>query len=279
MPQIYTWSSPEAVTRKLTVGDIIAAKGKRKFTQVNASSEEEAAAANAAGIDMVICDRTMIREARQSAPELFLTAVLPLAQLPSADDVLRAAFAAMADGADGVFTQREPAIVEVLARAGIPTAGHVGLVPRKSGWIGGLRAFGKTSREGLVLLEQMKRFEDAGAWIVEVEVVPANVLAAISPRTGLVTISLGSGPDGDVAFLFMRDICGEDAQRPRHARAFGDLLQLRNAMSQERVAALTRFREAVGDGSFPAASETVSMASEEFDQFLSLIGQSEAAGK
>ena len=54
MPQIYTWSSPEAVTRKLTVGDIIAAKGKRKFTQVNASSEEEAAAANAAGIDMVI---------------------------------------------------------------------------------------------------------------------------------------------------------------------------------------------------------------------------------
>ena len=51
-----------------------------------------------------------------------------------------------------------------------------------------------------------------------------NMLEAITRATTLiVTWSLGSGPGGDVIYLFQNDICGEQLHRPRHARSFGDL--------------------------------------------------------
>ena len=90
--------------------------------------------------------------------------------------------------------------------------GHLGLVPRKSTWRGGLRAVGRTADEALALMQDFRDLENAGAFSVEAEVIPAEVMAAISPRTGLITVSLGSGPGGDVMYLFQNDICGT---RPR----------------------------------------------------------------
>ena len=55
MPRIFTWSGKEPSQRNLTVADLQAAKGQRKFTQVTANTSEEAAAAAEAGIDMMTC--------------------------------------------------------------------------------------------------------------------------------------------------------------------------------------------------------------------------------
>jgi 3-methyl-2-oxobutanoate hydroxymethyltransferase len=146
--------------------------------------------------------------------------------------------------------------------------GHLGFVPRKSTWIGGVRAVGKNSAEALELWDRFRWLEDAGAFAVECEVIAAPVMAAINRHTGLVTVSLGSGPDADVIFLFTSDICGEAARLPRHARAWGDLARLHRAVKQERVRALSGFRSAVDARDFPNESETAKILPDELEAFL-----------
>lgn len=145
---------------------------------------------------------------------------------------------------------------------------HLGLVPRKSTWAGGLRAIGKTAAEAKELWNSFRRMEDAGAFSVEAEVICANVMTEITRRTSLITCSLGSGSGADVIYLFQNDICGEEAQTPRHARAFGNILVLQEQVRAERRRALSLFREAAIDGSFPAQGESAAMAPGEFDTFL-----------
>ncbi len=269
--RIVAWGGRGPENRNLTVRDLLDAKGKRKFTQVTANSVEEAAAAREAGIDLIIANSRNAAAAREGGRDLFLTAAIALADFPTPDDVLREAFRAMSVGADAVMTQRPFEIVEMLARENIPVMGHLGLVPRKSGWIGGLRAVGKTSGEAIALHRRFCQLEDAGAFGVEAELIPDRIMGAISARTGLVTFSLGSGRDADVMYLFMEDICGENGTRPRHARAFGDLLSIRRAIKTERVAALRRFRESSLDGTFPGPVETVAVPDHECEAFLQAL--------
>ena len=145
--------------------------------------------------------------------------------------------------------------------------GHIGLIPRKSTWRGGLRAVGRTASEALALMQDCRDLESAGAFSVEAEVIPADVLAAISPRTSLITVSLGSGPGGDVMYLFQNDICGENPL-PRHSRAFGNLAAIASQMEIERRAALSAFRSACMDGSFPGQAENAKITEKELEMFL-----------
>ena len=259
MKKLYTWAGTEVSHRNLTVFDIRAAKGKRKLTQVTANTADEAAAAQAAGIDLMIGNSANVEAVRRGSDKLFLTAAIALPNFSTADEVLREAFRVMALGADAVMTQRSLDIVSMLAREDIPVMGHLGLVPRKSTWVGGLRAIGRTADEGFELFQKFQRLEEAGAFAVEAEVIPAAVMAEISKRTKLITMSLGSGGGGDVTYLFMNDICGESDNPPRHARAFGNLRRLHEQIKTERIEALKAFRDAALDGSFPAAAESASI--------------------
>ena len=146
MKNIYTWAAKPA-KRTLTVGDLKTAKGKRKFTQVTANSIEEAEAAEKAGFDMIISNAKNVIPVREGSKNLFLTAALVLNEFVTAEDVMRGAFKALENGADAVMTPRSMDIVEMLAKEDVPVMGHLGLVPRKSTWIGGLRAVGKTADE------------------------------------------------------------------------------------------------------------------------------------
>ena len=266
--RIVAWGGRGPEARNLTVEDLRQAKGKRRFTQVTANTAEEANAAREAGIDLIIANSRNAAAAREGGRHLFLTAAIALVDHATPDDVLREAFRAMSAGADAVMTQRPLAVVEMLAREDIPVMGHLGLVPRKSTWIGGLRAVGKTGSEAFSLYQRFCQLEDAGAFGVEAELIPDRVMAAISARTGLITFSLGSGANADVMYLFMEDICGENDTRPRHARAFGDLLSIRRAIESERVAALRRFRESALGGEFPGPRETVAVPDGEYRSFL-----------
>ncbi|RUZ74526.1 ketopantoate hydroxymethyltransferase, partial [Mesorhizobium sp. M7A.F.Ca.CA.001.14.1.1] len=157
--------------------------------------------------------------------------------------------------------------VRMLANEQIPVMGHLGFVPRKSTWVGGIRAVGKTSAEALDLWDRFRRLEDAGAFAVECEIIAAEVMAEINRRTSLVTVSLGSGAEADVVFLFTSDICGESARLPRHARAWGDLAVLQKAVRDARVEALSGFRNEVAGGSYPGNAEVAGIAQAELDDF------------
>jgi hypothetical protein len=71
----------------------------------------------------------------------------------------------------------------------------------------GVRAVGKTADEALSLWQKFQTLEEMGAFAVERELIPAKVMSEINKRTGMATISLGSGPDADVMCLFTSDIC------------------------------------------------------------------------
>ncbi len=199
---------------------------------------------------------------------MFLTAALALPDYPAETDVLRAAFNAMKDGADSVYTARPPHIVELLAREEIPVMCHLGLVPRKSTWRGGLRAIGKNAEEAMQLLNDFRTMENAGAFSVEAELIVSEVMSEISKRTVLLTSSLGSGNGSDIIHLFQSDIVGSTSTRPRHGRAFGNILKLQEEIRSERRKALTAYNKSVKDGTYPSEKEQVRMKEKELAKFL-----------
>lgn len=270
MRRVYDWNAKER-QRTVTVAGMRAAKGTRKWTQVTANDPEEAEAARLSGIDMIACNSVNTGAVREGDQTRFLTASLVFPNFDTLDAIIRESFRCLREGADAIMTARSMDVVEALAKEDIPVMGHLGLVPRKSTWTDGLRAIGRTADEAFELYRAFKRLEDAGGVLVEAEVIPGPVMAEITKRTSLIVVSLGSGSGGDVDYLFMEDICGETANPPKHARAFGDLRKIRDALREERIRALTAFQEAATTGAFPSEPETPAMSEGEYEGFLNRI--------
>ena len=271
--RIYTYGGRPA-RRNLTVARIVGLKGKTRLCQTCPATEEEAAACQAVGIDVLNTSDADLPAVRAGAPETFTIADLPMTAYHTPDDILRAAVTAAEAGADAVYTPRSLAMVEMLAREGLAVQGHLGLVPRLSTRRGGLRIVGKTAAEALELAEDFRRLEEAGAYAAEVECVASEALAEIGPRSALVTHSIGAGSGGDVIFMFLVDICGESERPPAHARAFADLRSMRARIVEERWRALRDYRSAVLDGSYPDAATSVSMLPNEHEKLLEALDAS-----
>ncbi len=268
MPRILDYTGREAV-RTVTVADIVGLKvSGRRLAQVTASTSVEATAAETAGIEMVVCLSDFVPAVRAGSQQVFVTAAIDFSGAITEDDILRDALTALTAGADAVITARGLDSVRRLAHEDIPVMGHLGFVPKKSTLYGGVRAVGKTAPEALALWQKFQALEEAGAFAVECELIPAEVMREINARTGLATISLGSGPHADVQFLFTSDLCGESERRPRHARAYADLAALQRQMDAERVRALTEFRADVASGGFPSDSEVSTIDPAELEGFV-----------
>lgn len=261
----------------LSVGDIRALKGKRQLVELNVASVEQAAAAEAAGIDMIVSGNLANRAAyRAAAPDTHFCFGLIYGHHVTADEARRAAFEAMEAGADSIYCAMNFDIVEAMARDAIPVVGHVGLIPQKARWTG-FRAVGKTADEALRVFDDVRRYEAAGAFAVEMEVVPEQVATAISAATPLTVISMGSGPGCDVQYLFAVDVLGETAGKvPRHARVYRDFATEYDRLQAERIAAFTEFREDIRTGAFPAPSEMVGMDPQEWHAFQAALDQRKA---
>ena len=247
MPRILDYNGQEA-DRTVSVASI---RGLRQhdaqLAQVTASTVEEAAAAESAGIEMVVCLADSVPSVREGSSRIFVTAAI--------------------DFGGAVITARRIDAVRLLADEDIPVIGHLGFVPKKSTLYGGVRGVGKTADEAIALWEQFQLLEEAGAFAVECELIPEKIVSEINERTGMTTISLGSGPDADVMFPFSSDICGESQRVPRHARVYGDLAALYAQIAEERVKALSAFRADVAAGRFPNETEIVQVADDEPKRF------------
>lgn len=271
MPRILDYTGREA-DRTVTVADIVGLRAAgRQLAQVTASTPAEAAAAEAAGVEMVVCMSDFVPAVREGSRRVFVTAAVDFSGAVTEDDLLRDSLTALRAGADAVITARGMASVRRLAHEDIPVMGHLGFVPKKSTLYGGVRAVGRTAPEALELWRRFQELEDAGAFAVECELIPAEVMREIHARTGLATISLGSGPHADVLFLFTSDICGESERIPRHARAYADLASLHQQIDAERVRALTEFRADVAAGAFPDAGEVAKVDPDELAAFVDAL--------
>ncbi|MBL8381984.1 MAG: 3-methyl-2-oxobutanoate hydroxymethyltransferase [Burkholderiales bacterium] len=264
-------------TRNYTVKDLRDCKGKRVLTETLPFSVEEAAAAEAAGIDTMKVrfdpKRPELAAAiRKAAPNTFMSFSVPLVAAATEAEAVRIGYQAMELGADGIMCQWSPRFVAAAAEAGIPIEGHAGLVPRKSTWTGGLRAVGKTIDEALWVFEEIKKLEAAGAWAVEVEVIPAELLAEISRRTTLLTSSIGAGGGGDIQFLFADDILGNTGPPyPRHTKQYRDMYRMKQEMQAERIAGFREFIADVRSGAFPAPEHVVKAPAGLIDAFLAKV--------
>lgn len=258
---------------KLTVKDILDLKGKRKITFVQVTRAEEVTAAAEAGMDMIgTAFRPETRHFPNLVPDSHFQFGLPWGQHASAEEALRAAMEAMQAGAQSIYCAMSPSVVEVLAREGVPVIGHVGLIPPKSTWTGGMRAVGRTSEQAIKVFNTAKAFESAGAFALEMEVVPDRLAGYITRNISLMTISLGSGPDCDAIYLFSTDLLGENTGHvPRHAKMYRNFARERARLQQERVAAYREYIDDIGSRRFPERAHSVSMSDEEFQGFINEI--------
>lgn len=252
----------------LTIKHLLEAKGKRTVAYVQVAHEEEAIAASAAGMDMIgtafLPDRAHFARA---VPDTHFQFGLPWGAHADATEALRDAMGAMMAGAQSVYCGYSPQIVEALAREGVPVICHVGLVPPKATWTGGFRAVGKTLDQAKAVWRHVQAFESAGAFAVEMEVVPAALATEITKRTSMLTISLGSGAGCDAQYLFSADLLGENRGRiPRHAKTYRNFAAERNRLQAERVAAYREYIADVAGRAFPADAHCVNIDPDVLDR-------------
>jgi 3-methyl-2-oxobutanoate hydroxymethyltransferase len=258
---------------RMTVADLRAAKGKRKMTMLYVETTEEAAAASAAGIDILSIIHPLWTPAmREAAGDCFVQVGLLYGVLATFEDYLREGHRAILAGGDSVYCSGSLDTIRRLAAEGLPVVGHVGLVPHKSTWTGGFRAVGKTAASALEVWRQMEAHAEAGAIGVELEVVPDRVGAELTRRSPLVTFGMGAGAGADVQYLFAEDVLGfTRGHRPRHAKVYRDFRAEYDRLQQERIAAFGEFRMDVETGAYPASSHCVPIAETEWEAFVEAL--------
>jgi len=266
MKKIYNFAGNLSY-RNYTIKDLFDSKGKKKLSQINVKNEEETNIALDAKVDLLITGLNSIKNVRSIAKNNFITVAIPFTEFKTNDEILKASLEALNNGADAIYTARSPYVVEYLSRESIPVMAHLGLVPRKSIWIGGLRGVGKTASEALKLFQEFKTMENAGAFAVEAEVIADQTLKYISENINLITVSLGSGNFGDVNYLFMDDICGENREIPRHAFSFSKVYKLREKIYNEKVKAVNKFHKKAKTRKFASLKNIVKINNGELQKF------------
>ena len=153
-------------------------------------------------------------------------------------------------GADIVKLEGGAAMVETVAflsARAIPVCAHIGLTPQHVRQFGGFRRQGKTPEAAAILLADAIALAEAGARMVLMEAIPADLAATITARVPVPTIGIGAGPATDAQILVLHDVLGLNMDKaPSFARAYvNGAALLRDALAQ--------YADEVKTGKFPAA--------------------------
>lgn len=142
-------------------------------------------------------------------------------------------------------------IIRKLVEIGIPVMGHLGFTPQSQHQLG-LRVQGKDAAGARRLLADAKAIEEAGVFSMVLELVPAELAAEVTKRSGIATIGIGAGPHCDGQVQVWHDIFGLAERSPRHAKVFADI----GAGLEE---GLKRYLDEVGAGTFPGEAQSSKM--------------------
>lgn len=151
--------------------------------------------------------------------------------------------------------------VRAIVGAGIPVMGHLGLTPQSVHQLGGFRAQGKNASAAKRLLEDAQILEDAGAFSLVLESVPARLAEYISKKISIPTIGIGAGLGCDGQVLVTHDLLGLfDRFTPKFVKKYANL---HDAMNK----AFTEYIDDVETKRFPAPEHTVEMTDDEWNEF------------
>jgi 3-methyl-2-oxobutanoate hydroxymethyltransferase len=257
-----------------SVAGLRARKGDRQILTVHVDTAAEAAAAAEAGIEMFTFEvDERLPAVRAAAPNVFIQAGYRQGHMASEEIAIRDGFRAMEAGVDAIYFAGSLRIVEAMAREGIPVTGHIGYVPRWATWTG-VRAVGKTTDEAVGLYRKAKQLENAGAWAVEMELVPVEVADFITRKTTLVTEGMGCGAVCDAQYLFSCDILGSNTGHyPRHAKRYADLATEEVRLQRLRVDAFRAFAADVRSAGYPERRHEIHVAQDFMDALEASIAK------
>ena len=242
-----------------------------KITMVTVADAPSAALAAGAGVEMLLVGDSLAmtvlgfantlpltveeslhhcKAARRGAPDAFIIGDMTFMSYQlSMDEAVRNAGRYMKEAGCNCVKLEGGAqfapLVEKLVNCGIPVVAHAGLLPQRVEAMGGYRVQGKTEEAAEQLLADAHALEDAGAFALVLECIPAELGARITKELVIPTIGIGAGPgcDGQVQVLY--DLLGMFDRVPKHAKRYAEAGSLiRNA--------LTNYVSDVKSGKFPA---------------------------
>ena len=170
------------------------------------------------------------------------------------DDGMRAAGRLLKDGgAQAVKLEGGEHIAPLVRRmvtAGIPVCGHLGLTPQSVHAFGGYRVQGKEDAAAEQLVADARALQDAGAYMLVLELVPDALAARVTDELDIPTIGIGAGARTSGQVLVIYDLLGMNTDfKPRFVKHYAQL-------EDEITGALAAYREEVRARSFPADEHT-----------------------
>jgi 3-methyl-2-oxobutanoate hydroxymethyltransferase len=140
--------------------------------------------------------------------------------------------------------------VRAVTNAGVPVMGHLGFTPQSVHAMGGFRVQGREKDAIARLVEEARRLEDAGAFSIVLELLPADVAAAITAAVSVPTIGIGAGAECDGQVLVITDLLGlNDRFSPKFLKRYAHL-------ADDVREAVGKFRDDVRGGRYPDADHS-----------------------
>ncbi len=136
--------------------------------------------------------------------------------------------------------------VENIVGAGIPVMAHIGFTPQSEHALGGYRVQGRGEDAAQRMVDDALALQEAGAFALVMEMVPAPVAAQVTKALAIPTIGIGAGPDCDGQVLVWQDMMGlRTGKAPRFVKRYADLHAV-------MLGAAQAYAEDVRSGAFPA---------------------------
>ena len=140
--------------------------------------------------------------------------------------------------------------IRAVVGLGIPVMGHLGFTPQSVNTLGGYRVQGRDANSAQRLVDDARRLEDAGAYSLVLELVPATVAEEVTKAVRIPTIGIGAGGGCDGQVLVLYDLLGlTDRFSPKFLKRYA-------SMAEDVRTAVRRFRDDVVGGTYPDADHS-----------------------
>ena len=261
--------------KKITVPVVREAKGRRKLTMVTAYDAPSARIVDEAGVDIALVGDSlgMVIQGKpdtlgvtidqmvyhtemvaRSTARALVVGDMPFLSFQISDErTIESAGRLIQAGAAAVKLEgggRTAERIRLLSEIGIPVMAHLGLTPQSIHQMGGYKVQGRDTETARRLLDEAKRVQDAGAFAVVLEGMPAALATQMTDQLAIPTIGIGAGLHCDGQVLVFHDLVGLSGDRtPTFVRRYADL-------RVTAVEAVKKFKADVEAGRFPSEGES-----------------------
>lgn len=144
--------------------------------------------------------------------------------------------------------------IKAITEASIPVVAHIGLTPQSVNAFGGFKVQGKSEADARRLVEEAKAVEEAGAFAIVLECIPAKLAKLITESVSIPTIGIGAGADCDGQVLVYQDMLALFSDfKPKFVKHFANAGEVMKR-------GFTEYIKEVKEGTFPAAEHTFKIA-------------------